>query len=175
MNKVFEDEFMEVQSGLISLCLEVTEKNVDKVYAYCSIEKKSLSFNVFFEKQGEIKKLHELGIDQALIMQFLKLGTHDLKKIRSVCESHNMRTPTQIKMYYDVNTGKFDAQYEYEDICSAETGKDSREVFLEWIAEIKEQKVRDASPIQDTPTRSRSLKDFLNIKKLFSKHKNIEN
>lgn len=31
MNKVFEDEFMDLQAGLILLCLEVTEKKVNKV------------------------------------------------------------------------------------------------------------------------------------------------
>jgi hypothetical protein len=49
MSKVFEDEFMELQSGLISLCLEVTRGKVDKVFAYGSNEKKSKSFNAFLK------------------------------------------------------------------------------------------------------------------------------
>ena len=32
MEKVFEDEFMDLQTALISLCLEVTEEKVNKVY-----------------------------------------------------------------------------------------------------------------------------------------------
>lgn len=36
----FEDDFMDLQSSLISLCLEVAGQKVDKVYVYCSIEKK---------------------------------------------------------------------------------------------------------------------------------------
>ena len=43
----FEDDFMDLQSSLISLCLEVAGQKVDKVYVYCSIEKKSKMFNVF--------------------------------------------------------------------------------------------------------------------------------
>lgn len=31
MKKIFEDEFMDLQSGLISLCLEVTESKIRKV------------------------------------------------------------------------------------------------------------------------------------------------
>ena len=31
MNKVFEDEFMDLQSALISLCMEVTEQKISKV------------------------------------------------------------------------------------------------------------------------------------------------
>jgi len=47
MNKVFEDEFMDFQTALIALCLDVTEKKVNKVYAYCSNEKRSKMFNAF--------------------------------------------------------------------------------------------------------------------------------
>ena len=47
MEKVFEDEFMDLQTALISLCLEVTEEKVNKVYVYCSNEKKSKMFNAF--------------------------------------------------------------------------------------------------------------------------------
>lgn len=40
MSQVFEDEFMDLQTALISLCLEVTEEKVNKVYVYCSNEKR---------------------------------------------------------------------------------------------------------------------------------------
>lgn len=39
MSKNFEDEFKDVQSDLISLCLEAAERKVDEVYVYCSVEK----------------------------------------------------------------------------------------------------------------------------------------
>lgn len=50
MAKVFQDEFMDVQSDLISLCLEATEEKVDEIFVYCSIEKYSKFFNAFFKK-----------------------------------------------------------------------------------------------------------------------------
>ena len=37
MEKVFEDEFIEIQTGMVALCLEALEdvnKKVDKVYIY---------------------------------------------------------------------------------------------------------------------------------------------
>ena len=48
MSKVFEDEFMDFQSGLISLCLEVTGGKINKIYAYCSNEKKSKMKALYF-------------------------------------------------------------------------------------------------------------------------------
>lgn len=138
MSKVFEDEFMEIQSGLISLCMEVLEgKKVSKVYAYCSNEKKSKMFNAFFEADGEIKTLGKMGVPSDLALQFFRVGTKDLEKIDEICSRYNMPAPTEIKMYYNAETGAFDAKYKYEEICSANTDKSARGVFMEWIEEIK--------------------------------------
>lgn len=137
MSKVFEDEFMDVQASIISLCLEVTKKKVQKVYAYCSNEKKSKMFNVFFDVSGQIKTLNQLGVPQKPAFQFLKLGIEELKNLNAICAKHNMPAPTEMKLYYDVTSGKFDANYKYEEVCSAKTGKCAAEVFMEWIEEIK--------------------------------------
>lgn len=137
MGKKFEDEFMELQSDFVSLCLEVAEQKVNKIYIYCSIEKRSRMFNAFFEIDGKIKTLNQLGVNNVLIMQFLKLGTSDLEKVKNVCINYNMPIPTEMKIYYNVETGKYDAQYKYEEVCSEKTGKNAGEVFLEWISEIK--------------------------------------
>ena len=138
MNKTFEDEFMDLQSGLISLCLEVVEEKASKVYAYCSNEKKSKMFNAFFDVNGEIKTLNQLGVPKELSFEFLKTGTEDLEKVDGICAKHNMPVPTEMKLYYDVKSGKFDAEYKYEEICSAKTGKSAGEVFIEWVSELRE-------------------------------------
>lgn len=140
MGKNFEDEFMELQADFVSLCLEISEQKVNKIYIYCSIEKKSEMFNAFFEIDGKVKTLNQLGVSNALIMQFLKLGTSDLEKVKSVCVKHNMPVPTEMKMLYDAETGKYNAQYKYEEICSEKTGKSAGEVFLEWLSEVKMQR-----------------------------------
>lgn len=137
MQKVFEDEFMDLQSDLISLCLEVAEQRVNKVYAYCSVEEYSRAFNAFFEVGGEIRMLHQMGLPDRLTSQFLSVGTHDLDKIEAVCVKHDRPIPREIKMCYDVDTGKFDAWYKYEPVCTADTEKDIVEVFLGWVDEVK--------------------------------------
>ena len=137
MGKVFEDDFMDLQAGLISLCLEVTNEKVDKVFAYGSIEKKSTMFNAFFEVDGKIKTLDMLGVPQELAYQFLDLGIEDLEKLHPMAQEYSRPIPTELKMYYDVKTGKFRSEYKYEEICSARTGKTAGDVFDEWIAEMK--------------------------------------
>jgi hypothetical protein len=137
MSHQFEDEFMDLQSELISLCLEATDKKVDKIYAYVSIEEKSKMFNAFFDVNGEVKTLNQLGLSNSIINQLLKLGTGDLEKIKSVCKLFNNPVPTEIKMYYDVNTGKYNADYKYNEVCSARTGVSAGEIFMNWITDIK--------------------------------------
>ena len=138
MSKVFEDEFMDFQSGLISLCLEVTKGKVNKIYAYCSNEQKSKMFNAFFEVDGEIKTLSQLGISRELSFKFLKLGTQELAKVNEICRKYSMSAPTEMKICYDVTTGKYKADYKYEEVCSAKTGKGSGEVFTEWLSKMRE-------------------------------------
>lgn len=137
MATCFEDEFMDIQTDLISLCLELTESKVDKIYAYASIEQKSTMFNAFFEKNGNVITTNQLNVSMDVIMEFLKIGTMDLQKIKKVCEVYNTPVPTQLKMYYDVNSGKYNADYKYEAICSSKLNVSPGEVFMQWLEEIK--------------------------------------
>lgn len=102
MKKQFEDDFMEIQAELISLCLEVTQNKVDRIYAYASIEKKSTMFNAFFEKNGRILTVNELNIDKSVAIEFLKIGILTLEKIKKLCEYNEICAPKEIKMYYEM-------------------------------------------------------------------------
>ena len=138
MKKGFEDKFMELQSGLISLCLEITNKKVDNIYAYASIEEKSKAFNAFFSIGEDVKTLNQLGVDKDLVRQFLKIGTTDLDEVKKVCQEYEAELPTEIKMYYNVETGKYNAEFKYITICNAQTGVSAGDVFMNWMEEIKQ-------------------------------------
>lgn len=140
MKDDFEDKFMDLQTGLISLCLEVANRKVDKIYAYASIEEKTTMFNAFFEVDGGIATINQLNNDKKTAMQFLKLGTNDLIAIKKLCAECDTKTPTELKMYYDIKLGKYKAEYQYDEICSAKTGINAGEVFLNWINEVKMKK-----------------------------------
>ena len=137
MENIFEEQFMALQSEFVSLCLDFAGQSVNKVYAYCSIEEKSKMFNAFFEVNGEIRTANQLGVGIGNVSQFLRTGTLDLRRFQELCESYHVPTPTEIKMYYDVPTGKYDATYKYDVVCSSQTGISAGEVFMNWLAEIK--------------------------------------
>ena len=94
-------------------------------------------FNAFFSVNGEVKELDELEVPDRLAFQFLKLGIEDIEKMDAICKKYNMPAPTELKLFYDVKSGKFNADYKYEGVCTEETGIDQDDVFLEWIAEVK--------------------------------------
>ncbi len=132
MKTGFEDTFMDIQAGLIALCMEVTDGQVEKVYAYASIQKDSQMFNAFFEKSEKIVTLKQMGITPDLAMQFLEVGTEDLDKIRELCIENEMPVPTEMKMYYDVKSNQYHADYRYEN-----NGEDVGEGFQKWIEEFR--------------------------------------
>jgi len=148
MKQGFEEKFMDLQSELISLCLELVEQKAEKVYAYGSIEKNSKAFNVFYEIEGEFVHKHELNKYQAkyiysatpqMRIQLMKLGIEDLEKIEHLCREYDTPIPTEFKMVYDVTTGKYNADYKYTEVCTAKTGVDSSVIFMNWYNEIVEQ------------------------------------
>ncbi|WP_455722456.1 hypothetical protein [Dysosmobacter welbionis] len=93
--------------------------------------------NVFFELDGKIKTLNEMGTVPSCAMELLRTGTHGLDKIKEICAKYNYPTPTEIKMIYDVKTKKFNVAYQYKEICSAKTNISAGEVFMNWITAKK--------------------------------------
>ena len=165
MNKSFEDEFLEVQTQIISLCIEFAENRADKIYAYGSIEEHSLSFNAFFNIDGKIKTTNQIVTDTDAIWDFLDLGQSDLEKLKQICAHHEKSVPTELKMIYDCKSGTMDAKYKYESICSAKTGIDASEIFMEWLdlEKIKQhcEKVNQILRLDDPA--AKSAKKIMNV------------
>ena len=137
--KVFEDAFMEVQEGLIALCMELAGNvPVDEVYAYGSIEDDAYSFNAFYVKKGQIFPTHKINEDLPTIKQFLQIGTHDLVRLEEVCKEYDRPVPSELKLHYVVGGG-LDAHYEYESICNAENGLSPTTVFRNWRDSIEKE------------------------------------
>ena len=141
MGKTFEDEFMDIQSDLISLCLEFADGKADKIFAFAEISKYCLSFNAYFRHEGVIKHIAQMA--QAMsqgysyVDQFFDIGISDLKKILEVCERYNREIPAEMKMYYDVKTGRFNAEYRYEKDIPQSEDYYADKTFDEWEKELK--------------------------------------
>lgn len=49
MGKVFGDYFTELQTDMISICLEYAEDRAEKIYIYCSYENGMISGDFFIK------------------------------------------------------------------------------------------------------------------------------
>lgn len=135
MKKGFENEFMNIQSGLISLCLEAVSMAVEEVYAYAYIGEGSSLFNVFYRYKGSIIQANKV-MDNKVLIQVLKLGTQDLEKLRKICKEYDTKCPVEMKMYYNCISKKYHADCKY-DLREYYTIHESpADHFLSWRDEV---------------------------------------
>lgn len=148
MVESFGDKLIELQSDMVSIALEYIEKKADKIYIYASMEDGIISGDAFFEINGALYEKHKVndssssasfdisGNRQKMLM---KIIIEDLEKIESLCKQYNQDVPTQYKMIYYVETGKFDSQISYDNFFSHTEDKTSSDIFDEWFDEVKKE------------------------------------
>ena len=124
MKAGYEEKFMEIQGELVSLCMEAVEGfDVKKIFMYEFMSEGGNAYNAFCEVGGEPKFLNEMGVDKKNVRTLLHAGTVEMMdKIRKLCKEFEATRPTEIKAVYDVETGGFEMNCEYDaiDVCSAE-------------------------------------------------------
>ena len=106
MAKVFEDEFTEIQSGMVSLAIEALETadmTVDKIYIYAFGTEHEGFFNLFFVKDGKLLHNHQVGVSEEIIDQVLDLGIDDTFQLLAICKRYGRQAPCQYKLVYDCN------------------------------------------------------------------------
>ena len=147
MAKTFEDEFMELQADMVSICLEYVEDDAEKIYIYASCENRVIHCDYFYKINGQIWERHLLdqipgknydvsGERQDMCLSVL---SKDVDKIEGVCQKYNHPMPTQFKLVYDVSKNSLDTHYEYEDQYSYDIYRDTVDIAEEWFEQVKAQ------------------------------------
>lgn len=137
MKQGFEDNFMEMQSEFISLCLEVASPQTEIIYVFIYNGNSEQMFNAFFKINNEIISIIELTNDEKNSFEFLKIGTNDIEQINALCDEYQHQAPTLFKMVYEIKSGRFDATYAYEELCSSDSKIIPEDLFRQWKDEIK--------------------------------------
>lgn len=140
-NKIFEDEFMDAQARVISLCLELLEnarKEVDKIYVYLFQNDDEDYIDAFFEKERKLYTTNDLFSEEE-IDEFFDCGVEDIEKLIELCNTYDKQCPHEFRLVYDVKTRSFDAQYNYEDVA-IKYDKDILELVKDWFEECKSEK-----------------------------------
>ena len=145
MNRVFEDQLMDIQSDMISLSLEYIENKAETVYIYVVLEDGLVSFDVFYkigrfisEKSDANEYLSE-KINDSDDIQFslLDYGIEDAEKIEVLFEENSKEVPTEIRLVYDVKNNSLKSNYRYDAMYEKNEDLSVSDVFEAWIQEEK--------------------------------------
>lgn len=146
--KEFEDRFSELQADMISICMEYVEDRADKVFVYASCEEGVISSSFFYLINNKYLESHKVNdallageesYDVSTERQFnvLHIINENIEEIKVLCKEFERDMPTEMKLIYDVNSGKFQAEYKYELIYTNDDIKTADDVADEWFQEIK--------------------------------------
>ena len=145
MNRVFEDQLMEIQSDMISLSLEYVENKEEIVYIYVVLEDGLVSFDVFYKIGGFISEKSDVNeylsekINDSDDIQFslLEYGIEDAEKIEVLFEENSKEVPTEIRLVYDVKNNSLKSNYIYDAMYEKNEDLSVSDVFEAWIQEEK--------------------------------------
>ncbi|MGG2017867.1 DUF600 domain-containing protein [Bacillus sp. S10(2024)] len=146
--KEFEDKFSELQADMISICMEYIENRADKVYVYASCEETIISSKFFYLINNKYLKPHKVNdaleagderYDVSTKRQFMVLDilNEDIEKIKVFCKEYERDMPTEMKLIYDVKSGKFKAEYKYDLVYTNDDVKTAGHIADEWFEEVK--------------------------------------
>ncbi|WP_212926554.1 immunity protein YezG family protein [Oceanobacillus sp. J11TS1] len=144
----FEAKFSELQADMVSICMEYVENRADKIYVYASCERNLISSKFFYLINNKLVKSHKLNdalkqgekdYDVSLDRGFMVLDiiNEDIEKIKKICEEYKKDMPTEMKLIYDVRSGKFKAEYKYDFVYTDKDHKTASDIADEWFEEIK--------------------------------------
>ena len=145
----FEDKFMEVQVGMISLAMEYVQDQAEKVYIYCISEEALLSFDVFYKINGVFVKLHrvntilDIKVDDSDNMMFsvLRYGNEDIQKLLDICQEYNREHPTEMWLIYDAQKNTLNSRYSYEGRYEKDEELLPNLEFEKWFEEVKSEEL----------------------------------
>ena len=145
MNRVFEDQLMDIQSDMISLSLEYIENKAETVFIYVVLEDGLVSFDVFYKIGGFISEKSDVNeylsekINDSDDIQFslLEYGIEVAQKIEVLFEENSKEVPTEIRLVYDVKNNSLKSNYIYDAMYEKNEDLSVSDVFEAWIQEEK--------------------------------------
>ena len=145
MNRLFEDQLMDIQSDMISLSLEYVENKAETVYIYVVLEDGLVSFDVFYKIGGFISEKSDVNeylsekINDSDDIQFslLEYGIEDAEKIEVLFKENSKEVPTEIRLVYDVKNNSLKSNYIYDAMYEKNEDLSVSDVFEAWIQEEK--------------------------------------
>ncbi len=131
-----------IYSELVSICLEYTESKVDDIYILgINVGNSHFMNNVFFKHNNAFfdkLKIGELGIDSSVNRQKIMINKLIIfLEMYKLFIEYTGESPTEVKLKYNVATGKFGVKLSYSDRIEKSETLGPDDVFNEWFEEAK--------------------------------------
>ncbi|MDE6068504.1 MAG: hypothetical protein K2F89_06090 [Treponemataceae bacterium] len=122
IEKIFEDELVELQADMVDICNEYSCNTADKIFIYVAYEDLLFAMHFYIINNkilmpGELNNAGlkiEFDVSDECQEQVLNVLDEDVKKIKVVCDKYNQPMPTEMRLTYEPKTKKFNAEYKYE-------------------------------------------------------------
>ena len=140
----FEDAFVDAQSRVVSLCLELlknSEKEADKIYIYLFQNDEEDYIDAFFEKEGNLYTTSELFSEEE-IDDFFDCGVEDIENIIDICKAYDVKCPHEFRLTYNVISKSFDSNYNYDNVTEV-LDKDVLELLEDWFKSVTKTLLND--------------------------------
>lgn len=142
--KSFKSEFEKLTKQLIEVCYEYVNydsKNVEEIYIYCSTESSTIWYDSFFRINGSIIERHKVGDEYHITDQkqlsLVKVSNSIIQELIVNFKKHSKDVPTEIKIIYTIEGGKFDCQLAYVTIWKNNPDKNPYMICKEWMESQK--------------------------------------
>ena len=135
--KDFEDFFSDILTDIVHFALNFTKNSMDKIYIHCSNEKNCISSNVFFQKDGKKIKRSEIkavsDVEQRTLIHSIN---EKIKEINFLFKKNKQKSPTEIKLIYEVSEKHLVTKLNYENLYSDSENLVVQNIFDNWFETI---------------------------------------
>ncbi|PFS11277.1 DUF600 domain-containing protein, partial [Bacillus cereus] len=140
--------FSDLQADMITICMEYVEDRADKVYVYASREEGIISGRFFYLINSTYVECHKVNdaledgderydVSRERQIMVLRIICEDIEKVEELCKEYERDMPTEMKLIYDVKSGKFKAEYKYDLVYTNDDVKTAGHIADEWFEEVK--------------------------------------
>ena len=112
---IFEDEFMDKQSEIISLYNDEVNDNVSCIYLFFFNDEYSFMMASAYRIGDRITGNLEAGVSDERDNEIYDIIIDEIfPELQEIHERHNMPMPLEFRLVYNTVSGAFDAEYKYE-------------------------------------------------------------
>ena len=142
--KTFESEFEKLTAELVQVCFEYVNfdsENVQKIFIYVSTELDTIWFNTFYKINDELHRKHKVGekYDTSSEMQYklIEVANSINQKLIQNFRKHSKDVPTELRITYAVEGGKFNCDLKYDAVIADNPELDWHSLCEEWMESEK--------------------------------------